>query len=505
MGAPVEQPPVMAASGGLTDIPVQMQGYAGGGIVAFGDGGDVPGYSGEKESLVTTSPLGRAFGSTLFPSNINKDRSYQGASVRGLVPSQEVQRLNQEYQALAAKDRTLSGMFGLQQQTPAQQAEAAEVKKQMDNILDQVRQLNTPSRLPSPDPQLITPLMESGAPAPTAQQLPPLASPAPRDIPTSSTLQAPTLKPFDRNAIKLKATERTIPVARGLEDIRTVRRAAEAEEGVDPEMYKRMIEGVETKKGKLEGKKGEAAGQALMAAGLGLLGARRGQEFQTLGASGQKALAAYKDDVKDLRNASEKYDERMETLRMADQQAKRTNSAADLAKRDAEEARVEAAKLERAKAQDELTKTGALVSANVYSTQTQADTAARTAQLSAQTQIKVANLNAQIQKWVASRPPEAIRAIDAYAARRGIPFNEAAKEYYVNQQSARNTYTREEAMKDALKNLENRGKLNPTQAEVQAEITKQLQIYGGVGAGVGAGGGLERSADGTFTYVPQGK
>jgi hypothetical protein len=44
--APEPQPPMMAATGGLLNIPAGNIGeYAGGGIVAFADGGDTPGYA----------------------------------------------------------------------------------------------------------------------------------------------------------------------------------------------------------------------------------------------------------------------------------------------------------------------------------------------------------------------------------------------------------------------------------------------------------------------------
>ena len=48
-----EQPPMTAAGGGILNLPAGNVGnYAGGGIVAFDDGGEVPGYAGDKGSLI---------------------------------------------------------------------------------------------------------------------------------------------------------------------------------------------------------------------------------------------------------------------------------------------------------------------------------------------------------------------------------------------------------------------------------------------------------------------
>lgn len=488
MGAPMEQPPVMAASGGLTDLPVEVQDYAGGGIVAFDDGGKVPG---------------------LFESGFQfPEESFIGKFQRNTLPFQEspAMRNNAELQRI---ERRLA-----EPNLPAREQQRL---KTAQNVLIGLTSPSypsegsrgaatfTPATAPTTGPSTFAPTIASD----TLPDAPPVVPPrqprgpaAPGSISTGPSLQAPTFKPFDPNMIKLEGATLSKPKVDDIKDIRATRRAAEKEEGVDPELYGSMIKGVEDKKGKLEGKKGEAAGQALMMAGLGLIGARRGEEFQALGASGQKALAAYKDDMKDLRNASEKYDERMEALRIADQQAKKTNSAADISKREAQEARAQAAELEVFKAQNELTRTGAQVSANVYGTQTQAETSIRTAELSSRTQKEIANLNAATQRYVAGRPPAEIQAIDVIAQRTGKPFDQAMKDFYQARAGARNMYTREDAMKDARKNLENLGIVNPTEARMQEEINKQMRIYGGGGGG---GGTLQPGAGGTFNYVPSGQ
>jgi hypothetical protein len=86
-----------------------------------------------------------------------------------------------------------------------------------------------------------------------------------------------------------------------------------------------------------------------MEVGLGLIGARRGQEFQALGEAGRRGLGSLREAGKELRAAEEKLDDRINSFRMADQQFKQTGAEKDLAKRENELNRVEAAKREAVK------------------------------------------------------------------------------------------------------------------------------------------------------------
>ena len=493
MGAPMEQPPVMAASGGLTNLPVDVQDYAGGGIVAFDDGGAVPGYAGEDGSLV--------YGGSFEDLPVATPKRELAGSASEFF-TQTIPSLFSSGNMRADPKTGEPITFGeyLRRQEAERSAIALpEARRIVENVAN-----NRPPLAPSTQADVRR--VDNEIAAPTTQRdraAPATRGPAaPGSISTAPTLQAPTFKPFDPNMIKLKGATLDEPRVDELKDIRATRRAAEKEEGVDPELYSNLIKGVEEKKGKLKDKKGEAAGQALMMAGLGLIGARRGEEFQALGASGQKALTAYKDDMKDLRNASEKYDERMEALRLADQQAKKTNSAADIAKRESQEARAQAAKLEMFRAKNELTKTGAMISSQTRGQDITAETQMYTAELSSRTQKEIANLNAATQKFIASRPPAEIQAIEYTANKTNKPFEQAMKDFYQARGGARNMYTREEAMKDARKNLENRAIINPTEAQVQEEINKLMRIYGGVGGG---GGTLQPGAGGTYNYIPSGQ
>lgn len=440
---------------GLEALPAGNVGsYAGGGIVAFADGGGAYEDYGIGE-IDPNAP-------SIFRPNIRAGEAYE-PSLWGQI-------------------------FGYNRlpPTPASKAKVEQDKfpaKQWEQVAK----------------DLETAKAKDGKSAPVATKEPQF----PGGVSTrASAAPAFSLPAFDPNAIQIKGADMPEYQQRDRKDIAAARRQAELEEGVDPEMYSKMIKGIEEKKGKLEGKKGEAKGQALMQLGLGLMGARRGQEFQTFGEAGIKALAAYKQDVKDFEAASEKYDERMEALRISDQQAKQTGARADIAQREKDRELAFAAQTEKAKAQNELAKTQAQVSANVYGTQTQAATSMATAQLSAQTQKEIANMQAQVQKWIHTRPPAEILAIEEVAKRTGKPFSQAMNDFYGARYGARNQFTKEEAMKQALTNLKDLGIINPTEAQVQAEIAKLQRIYGGGG---GAGGTLQQGANGSFNYVPAGQ
>jgi hypothetical protein len=421
MGAPMGQPPVMAASGGLTDLPVDVQDYAGGGIVAFDDGGKVPG---------------------LFESGFQfPEESFIGKFQRNTLPFQEspAMRNNAELQRIERRlaEPNLSERERQRLKT-AQNVLIGATSPTYPSEGSRGAATFIPATAPTTGPSTFAPTIASDTlppDAPTARRErtgPAPSGPAPTG--KSMILEAPTFKPYDMNAVKLKGASMDMPTVDELKDIRATRRAAEKEEGVDPELYNKMIKGVEEKKGKLEGRKGEAAGQALMMAGLGLIGARRGEEFQALGASGQKALTAYKDDMKDLRNASEKYDERMEALRIADQQAKKTNSAADIAKRDAQEARAQAARLEMFKAENELAKTGAQVSATVHATESKRDVdlfQTRQSATTAQEQLKMEKYKADLSARVQGAYTNAVRQ-GALDERRARTLIEAADSFIKN-------------------------------------------------------------------------
>lgn len=470
---PPQQPPQMAqAPAGIESLPAGDVGnYAGGGIVAFGEGG-------LNDNEYYGLPIGGS-GRSGSEGYWNRPVMPYGEQMRNVGSSiiNGLRRIISD-PAMDEKDRAeaKAKLNALTVEPPVSPAYPDESRRGSASFAP----INTPPAAP-----LAPPRRDAPPPALTA----------------SKPIQAPTLGDFNPNAIPLtSATRPPVTKVEELAELKKQREAAEEAEGFNKNLTKEQLDRLGVKEKKLEDFESRAGGEALFNFGLGLLGAKQGREFETVGKSGQAALSAYKNDVKDLRAAKEKLDERGEALRLADNQAKKTNSATDIAKRDTQQAKYDAQQMDFYKTESDLKKTEAQVNASVYGTKAQAATSAYTAELSAQTQREVAKLNAETQRWVASRPPAEILAIEEVARRTGKPFDQAMKDFYGSRYGARNVYTREEAMRDARKNLENQAIVNPTDAQMQAEINKLMRIYGGDSGG---GGTLQPGPNGTQTYVPR--
>jgi len=123
------QPPVLPEQAGVGALPApNMQGMAKahGGIIAFDDGGYVPGYAGNEESLVeeeTSSPIGRFFKSLPF-----MPQEYSEPA------KQKLDAISSERRALGEKLFKLRGPFGSKQQTAQEQAEAERIQARMNEL-----------------------------------------------------------------------------------------------------------------------------------------------------------------------------------------------------------------------------------------------------------------------------------------------------------------------------------------------------------------------------------
>lgn len=188
------------------------------------------------------------------------------------------------------------------------------------------------------------------------------------NVPEKRAVERPEL---DLPGTKIDATYYEGPTVPELSELGRERTEYLKAQGVDPEMYANMIKTVEDKKGKLAARKGESQGEALMRVGLGLIGSRQGREFEDLREHGMAALGQYKQDVKDLRAAEEKLDDRADALRVADQQAKQTGALADIARRNQLSDAYEAAQQNKSRAMNEV----ALGEANLGMTAAQIATA----------------------------------------------------------------------------------------------------------------------------------
>jgi hypothetical protein len=347
------QPQQMAqAPSGMESLPAGDVGnYAGGGIIAFGDGGDVPKYGEGGFRFPQGSILG------MFQNN-----ELPGQASSAARNNENLQYIEQELQRPNLSDydrrRLEQGRAALINSTAA--SYPSEATRGSASFTRPVTTPTDTNPFNTPNDRNALPPVRSERAAPRASAMPP-----------STPVEPPKLGEFDPNAVKIKGGKLDMPTVSDLATIKGEREAGEAAEGYNKNLTADQIKRIEGKQNELADLKSRAGGEALMNFGLGLIGAKKGEEAQKIGESGKAALSAYKNDVKDLRSAKEKLEERAEALRVAENQAKKTDSAADRATRDKMRDKFDAAKLAEFNAENELAKTGVLASAHVYNTKEQ--------------------------------------------------------------------------------------------------------------------------------------
>jgi len=302
----------------------------------------------------TTSPVGRFFApvtDALFGA------SYTPDTRNALID------IDKQYNTLFQQRRELTGAFGFKGQTPEQRAQVVQIDKQMADLSAKAKAIRssptatvrgateakvasvpakpaTPPAEPAPSSAYSTkqnqsPLqgsMGETPPAPVTED-----KPAP-EAPAASKIKRPELSNLSFEDYIARATPKVgtlnLTKEKSLKEVGDERRKAEAAAGYDEGVFNKMIDKIEKKKGTAASEKDIAFGQFLMTTGLEVFGAREGEEFEKLGKGGQKGLLNYQEAMKDLKARQEKYDERIESLRMADLQARRTGLDSDIRRRD---------------------------------------------------------------------------------------------------------------------------------------------------------------------------
>ncbi len=360
-----------AEASGLEELPAGMQAraeYAGGGIASFRTGGDA-----EEEFGYYGLPFGGVSGSPEFwerpvmpygeqMRNVG-EALWSGTKRLFSVPETDVKKDKRKKEDKAAPvpaagiDKAQrTGQFGAYN-TPEDQFPLQSYQEMLARRQQGVGYTED-GRIVNPD----------APPPPSAGESKPAVPEFQLNVPERRAVERPEL---DLPGTKIDATYYEGPTVPELSELGRERTEYLKAQGVDPEMYDKMIKAVEDKKSKLAARKGESQGEALMRVGLGLIGSRQGREFEDLREHGVAALGQYKQDVKDLRAAEEKLDDRADALRVADQQAKQTGALADIARRNQLSDAYETAQQNKARAMNEV----ALGEANLSLTAAQIATA----------------------------------------------------------------------------------------------------------------------------------
>lgn len=386
---PMSQPPVAPAgigtlpaqpqpNAGVAALPSGITEMAGGGIVAFDEGGEVPGYAGEEGSVVRAKPgYGRSF--EFLPLYVPKTAPPPLASDAGEalynVGRSVLDPISDFFSAPSSRSSPMRidpntgkpvtfGEYMRLQEAERNAAALPEANKIIANVA-----ANRPPLADQPAP---APVKESRAadrgqgrtvttranvnrqgPAVTEniqQQLPPaVTEPAvvqeqPLGI-ASIVPKRPEALNIDPNLGKFTVAPLPVPKERSVKDFLQEQRDAEKEAGVNTDIYKDLMKDLEGKKGKLGERKKEAIGNAIMQTGLALLGSRRGQEFAVLGEAGQKSLQGLVFANEKIRDTEEKIDEARRSLLMSENEYKRTLSTKALESMQKDRDKIEALKI----------------------------------------------------------------------------------------------------------------------------------------------------------------
>jgi putative heme iron utilization protein len=132
--AQAEAPAAQMADGGIVGLPIDSGmfegGYAGGGIIAFDDGGDVPGYASQgavKRPAYLSNPVGKYFN----PADLAK---YDDAEIQQMLKENPYLTQDQIYEQ-QEKARTRYGIKNLfEEQNKALEADKAENEKFKESI-----------------------------------------------------------------------------------------------------------------------------------------------------------------------------------------------------------------------------------------------------------------------------------------------------------------------------------------------------------------------------------
>lgn len=402
-GAPQMPPPQMAANGGLMGMMPHSDGVAalhsglhdmaGGGIVAFADGGDVPSFAGDRGSFI--DPEFR----TKDPKKI-KEAQFN-ILAQELRDQQEAARTSEGED----KQRALSNIEAIQREMrsikPAPSADAGigalipSAQAAEKSVAGKPRAPATKAAAPMPDyyqdplgaPDYTTegysfkqPVEKGKTYEPSLQglmfgyeQVEPRKELPPITAPKKSTAPNPLNVPRDNQGTPAAPTEEKAPMGpqrpsftdqlgnMGVETIQApqeknirsiVSEQAEADKayGADPQ---KMFDDIRKEYGQTQGslseRKDKALGMALMMWGIGFAGARQGQEFEMASKSGMNALNMYSSAMDKINDNEDKLKQRLQDLSVSENQYKVSRSDKALAEMQSNKREIRSIELENAK------------------------------------------------------------------------------------------------------------------------------------------------------------
>lgn len=310
----------MMDQGGIDQIPIEAPEFAGGGIVAFEDGGQVQRF--QNQGLVDSSPAGRFM-----------SREFAGPMARG-ADIQEREMLKSRIISELGPRSGLAGLF-MSQSDEARQA-AKDVMQRLDTMsVDEMRAVlkgqpvGTPTPAPAPQgieaAQVQAPRTDLRAPVQMIG-----GRPVPIDVKTGeelgiapdmtekpSALEGPAVsKPRGMSSIIGEATRMTDALGLGPKEGERAPTIEEASKqttelleksGYDEGLLKRMGQDIAGQRESLAKDRSEARNFRLLEAGLGIMAGTSPNAFENIGKGATPALRNLSDDLKEIKKADREY------------------------------------------------------------------------------------------------------------------------------------------------------------------------------------------------------
>jgi hypothetical protein len=404
---PQMPPPQMAADGGIMGalpysdgvaaLPTNLPDYAGGGIVAFADGGDIPSFAGDKGSFIDPEFRNKdpkKIKEAQFNILAQELRDQQEAArtsegqdkLRALSNIQAIQREMRSIKPALSADAGIGALIpSAQAATPvAAKAPAPTAPTEEEASYDPMTGL----RISGPEPKPYTPELKPGtvyepnpirdilqggpgkarpeAAKPAAPALPPSKFEV-KEAPVTPPPAAPA-EPALQRPKTIEAQKMTVPPEKSAKQEYAEVQDMYKEAGVNPNIYAERMKELEGKKAGLAQRRDQALGAALMAFGLDFMGAREGQVAQQLSSSGNKALGFYMNRMDKIVENEERIDALKNQALMEENNFKRTGAENALVRRDRALARADNIMAKNAEFAQDAAKANATLISDVYKT-----------------------------------------------------------------------------------------------------------------------------------------
>lgn len=391
MGAPSAPAP----SAGVAALPSGITEMAGGGIVAFDEGGEVPGYAdrgfvdARNDPAMRIDPRVQARRDqdryTILAQELrDAQRRMERGDQRAAEDVKALQREMRRMKPAPSADAGIGALLPAAEAAPVVPPPAAPPAAAPEYFYQdpfgapsategEISLQQQVERGKPYDPSIrgqmfgykqVEPSPPKPAPAapPSKFDVKPVETPAPekREAPpavTESKLEKPA---------KIEAQKLTVPGQLSMKEAAEEIKGAYTEFGVDTDMYKSQMRELEGKKVGLAKRREQALGAALMSFGLELAGARQGQEFQSLSRAGVNALGQYMNNMDKIVENEDRIDMLNRQLQMAENNFRRSGAESALTQVRARRERIDQIEAKNAELKQRADEAQAKIAADIF-------------------------------------------------------------------------------------------------------------------------------------------